>query len=109
MVARHIIAIKGLPHGCNLGEVCRNLNVDAKPEDVVLDCILGDDGTTLRHLATVEIYKSLQYQWIFDQNTICKFITIVFRDNLAELQKEYLACPATLEDWKKIKEKIRTR
>ena len=25
--------------------MCRNLNLDAKPEDVVLDCILGDDGT----------------------------------------------------------------
>ena len=36
----------GLPHGSNLGEVCRNLTVDDKPEDVVLDCILGDDGTT---------------------------------------------------------------
>ena len=47
MAARHIIAIKGLPHHTlHLGEMCRILNVDAKPEDIVLDYTIGDDGTT---------------------------------------------------------------
>ena len=36
---------------------------------------------TLRHLATGEMYKSLQYQWLVGRTTKCKFVNYYLPGN----------------------------
>ena len=48
---------------------------------------------TLRHQATRDTYTSLQYHWLFDCTTICKFVLQVCRAILMEFQDKYLHCP----------------
>ena len=64
---------------------------------------------TLRHLATGETYTSLQYHWWVGRTTICKFVPQVCQTILAEFQNEYSRCPTSLEEWKRVEEKFRTR
>ena len=64
---------------------------------------------TLRHLATGETYTSLQYHWLVGRTTISKFVPQVCRTILAEFQDEYLHCPDTPDEWKRVEEKFRTR
>ena len=64
---------------------------------------------TLRHLATGETYTSLQNHWLVGPTTICKFILQVCRAILAEFQNEYLHCPDTPDEWKRVDGKFRTR
>ena len=63
---------------------------------------------TLRHLVTGETYTSLQYHWLVGHTTICKFIPQACQAILAEFQEEYLSCPNSPEEWKRM-EKFRTR
>ena len=75
-----------------------------KPLEVGLNLAI-----TLRHLATGEIYISLEYHWLVGQNIMYKFILNVCWTILDEFQKEYLSCPTTPEDWKQVEGKFRTR
>ena len=64
---------------------------------------------TLRHLATGVTYTPLQYHWLVSRTTICKYVPQDCRAILAEFQEEYLCCPNSPEEWKKVEEKLRTR
>ena len=63
----------------------------------------------LRHLATGETYTSLQYHWLVGPTTICKFIPQVCPAILAEFQDEYLHCPDSPDEWKRVEKKFRSR
>ena len=63
----------------------------------------------LTHLATGEMYTSSQYHWVVGQTAICKFVPQVCRAILAEFQDEYLHCPISSNDWKRVGEKFRSR
>ena len=63
---------------------------------------------TLRHLATGETYTYLQYLWLVGHTT-CKFIPQDRRAILAEFQDEYLCCPNSPDEWKRVEKKFRTR
>ena len=39
----------------------------------------------------------------------CKFVTTVCRAILAEFKDEYLRCPDSLDEWKRVEEKFRTK
>ena len=59
-------------------------------------------------MATGETYTSLQNDWLIGRTSICKFITSVYRAILAEFQEEYLCCPNSPEEWKRV-EKFKNR
>ena len=54
-----------------------------------------------------ETYTSLQYHWLSGKSTIWKFVPQVCRVILFEFQEEYLCCPDSPEDLKRVKEKFR--
>ena len=51
----------------------------------------------------------LEYYWLVRRTTICKFILQVCQAILAEFKHEYLCCPNSPQDWKRVEEKLRTR
>lgn len=54
------------------------------------------------HLATGNIYKSLQYGFRVAHNTTSVFIPEVCRAIVDELSKEVIACPTSPEGWKEV-------
>ena len=64
--------------------------------------------TTLRFLATGNLYSSLQYSFRVEVSTICKFILEVCKAIIEVYKDEVLRCPKT-EEWKEVAEDFSSR
>ena len=59
-------------------------------------------AVTLRHLATGETYRSMQYGWRVAHNTISILINEVCEAIIAEYVEEIVHCPATQQEWQHV-------
>ena len=66
-------------------------------------------AVTLRYLATGDSYKSLQYGFRVANNTICNFIPETCEAIIREFGDEFLKCPQTAAEWKKVAKGYQTR
>ena len=64
---------------------------------------------TIRYLATGESYTSLSCQFRVGRSTISKFLPEVCRAIQDEFTREYLRCPTTPDEWKKLETEFRIR
>ena len=57
-----------------------------------------ESGNNTETPGTGETYTSLQYHWLLDRITICKFVRLVCQAILSKFQEEYLTYPTDPED-----------
>ena len=69
----------------------------------------GTLALTIRYLATGESYTSLSCQFRVGRSTISKFLPEVCWAIQDEFTREYLRCPTTPDEWKKLERGFRIR
>ena len=64
---------------------------------------------TIRHLASGDKYRTLQYDFRVARNTICIIIPEVCRAIFLEYKNELIPCPSSPEEWNPIAEEFQRK